>query len=105
MKYLTDGRVVVTALILLLLFFSGLLYLYANAGPKTGTNKVVGQLKTKQLKILRKLDSEVIWEELDESDPIRSDTGTQSARKKAPKQYYFLLMEKIPQRSEWTKEV
>lgn len=71
MKYLTDGRVVVTALILLLLFFSGLLYLYANAGPKTGTNKVVGQLKTKQLKILRKLDSEVIWEELDESDPIR----------------------------------
>ncbi|MGJ4788387.1 FecR domain-containing protein [Leptospira koniambonensis] len=71
MKYLNDGRVVVTALVLLLFFFSGLLYLYANAGPKTGTNKVVGQLKTKQLKILRKLDSEVIWEELDESDPIR----------------------------------
>lgn len=71
MKYLNDGRIVVTALVLLLFFFSGLLYLYANAGPKTGTNKVVGQLKTKQLKILRKLDSEVIWEELDESDPIR----------------------------------
>ncbi|TGL58323.1 FecR domain-containing protein [Leptospira sarikeiensis] len=71
MRYLTDGRIVVTALVLLLLFFSGLLYLYANAGPKTGTNKIVGQLKAKQLKILRKLDSEVIWEELDESDPIR----------------------------------
>ncbi|TGJ99392.1 transcriptional regulator [Leptospira semungkisensis] len=71
MKFLTDGRYVVTALVLLLFFFSGLLYLYANAGPKTGNNKIVGELKSKQLKILRKLDSEVVWEELDESDPIR----------------------------------
>ncbi len=71
MKYLNDGRLVVTVLVLLLFFFSGLLYLYANAGPKTGTNKIVGQLKSKQFKILRKLDSEVIWEELNETDPIR----------------------------------
>ncbi|TGK56981.1 transcriptional regulator [Leptospira wolffii] len=71
MRYLTDGRYVVTALLLLLFLFSGLLYLYANAGPKTGTNKIVGELKSKQFKILRKLDSEVVWEELDESDPIR----------------------------------
>ncbi|TGK13972.1 transcriptional regulator [Leptospira fletcheri] len=71
MRYLTDGRYVVTGLLLLLLFFSSLLYLYANAGQKRGNNKIVGELKSKELKILRKLDSEVVWEELDQNDPVR----------------------------------
>ncbi|EQA43378.1 sigma factor regulatory protein, FecR/PupR family [Leptospira broomii serovar Hurstbridge str. 5399] len=71
MRFLTDAKFVVTGLILLIIFFSSLLYMYANAGPKTGNNKIVGELKSKQLKILRKLDSEVVWEELDPSDPIR----------------------------------
>ncbi|PJZ70546.1 transcriptional regulator [Leptospira perolatii] len=84
MKYLTEGKYVVTGLVLLLLFFVGALVAHIRSGVKTSNNRVVGEIKFKTRKILRKLDQEVVWEEVEvltkikNRDTIRTDEGSEA---------------------------
>ncbi|TGK37512.1 iron dicitrate transport regulator FecR [Leptospira gomenensis] len=84
MRYLTEGKYVVTVLAGLGILFSILLYFHLFSGRKTGTNPVIGELRFKNKKAQRKLDSEVVWEDMETSmpvmnrDTVRTDDGSEA---------------------------
>ncbi|XDD48935.1 FecR domain-containing protein [Leptospira sp. WS92.C1] len=84
MKYLTEGKYVVSFLTGLILLFSALLYFHMFSGRKTGTNPQIGELRFKNKKAQRKFDSEVMWEDMETSmpvmnrDTVRTDDGAEA---------------------------
>lgn len=70
MRYLNDAKYVVSALLFLILLFSGLLYRNLNARVDAGDNPVIGTLTFKRKVIQRKYSAEVVWEEIENSEDI-----------------------------------
>ncbi|RHX84846.1 FecR family protein [Leptospira stimsonii] len=84
MRYLTEGKYVVSFLTGLIVLFSILLYLHLYYGHKTGNNPEIGTIIFKNKKAQRKFDSEVVWEEIETSmkvrnrDTVRTDDGAEA---------------------------
>ncbi|TGK25755.1 iron dicitrate transport regulator FecR [Leptospira yasudae] len=84
MRYLTEGKYVVTFLTGLVILFSLLLYLHITSGHKKGTNPEIGKIIFKNRKAQRKFDSEVMWEEIETEmkvrnrDTVRTEDGAEA---------------------------
>ncbi|MGJ4753681.1 FecR family protein [Leptospira kmetyi] len=84
MRYLTEGKYVVSFLTGLIVLFSALLYLHITSGHKKGSNPEIGKIIFKNRKAQRKFDSEVVWEEIETEmkvrnrDTVRTDDGAEA---------------------------
>ncbi|EMY79655.1 sigma factor regulatory protein, FecR/PupR family [Leptospira weilii serovar Ranarum str. ICFT] len=79
MRYLTEGKYVVTFLTGLILLFSILLYLHVTSGHKKGNNPEIGKIIFKNKKAQRKYDSEVVWEEIETEMKVRNKDTVRTA--------------------------
>ncbi|MDI7213467.1 FecR family protein [Leptospira santarosai] len=72
MRYLTEGKYVVTFLTGLFLALSVSLYLHLTSEHKKGSNPEIGKIIFKNRKAQRKFDSEVVWEEIETEMKVRN---------------------------------
>lgn len=70
MKSWNKNYSIASILILLILFFSFLLYLDFKKRKDIGDRKVIGRIIYKQKKIQRKFDGDVVWETIERDTPV-----------------------------------